>query len=61
MMVITYLKQNPEIKEFWIMASEFDYCLCKTGNQDHMNMFGRRKIKFVEPAPEPGELITLHI
>lgn len=53
MMVITYLKQNPEIKEFWIMASEFDYCLCKTGNQDHMNMFGRRKIKFVEPAPEP--------
>ena len=61
MMVKTYLKNHPDIKEFWIMASEFDYCLCKTDNQDQMDMFGSRKIKEIEPSPEPGELITLHI
>lgn len=61
MMVKTYLKAHPDIKEFWIMAGEFDYCLCKVDNQDHMSMFGRKKIKEIEPPPEDGELITFHI
>ena len=61
MIVKTYLKDHPDIKEFWVMASEFDYCLCKTDNQEHMDMFGCRKIKEIEPPPELGELVTLYI
>lgn len=61
MMVVTYLKQHPDIKEFWVMASGTDCCLCRTDNPDHINMFGRRKIKEIEPPPVEDGLVTLHI
>lgn len=61
MMVKTYLKEHPNIKQFWIMASDIDYCLCDVNDEDHMRMFGCRKIKEIEPPPTDDELITLHI
>lgn len=61
MMIKTYLKEHPDVKQFWVMASDVDYCLCNVDNDDHMTMFGGRKIKEVEPPPEPDEVITFHI
>lgn len=59
MMVRTYLKQHPEVREFWIQAKEA-FVLCHADNFDDMNLHGDWKIKRVEEGPE-GEPVTLHV
>ena len=61
MLVSTYLKRNPDIKEVYIMADNITCCRCRIDDDDDMRMFGRQKIKCIEPPPEPDELVTLHI
>ena len=61
MKVETYLKRNPEIKEFWLQSGDVSYCKCNADNFDDINHFGHCRIKRIEEPPEPGELVTLHI
>ena len=66
MKVETYLKRHPEIAEFYLQAKDRlggpdSFCRCRSDNFDDMNHFGHFNIKRVEEAPEPGELVTLHI
>ncbi len=68
MTIKTFLKKHPEIKEFWIQADERKrprmpevFTRLQADSFDDMNHFGHWKIKSVEDAPEPGELITLHV
>lgn len=66
MMVKTYLKNHPEIKEVWLQAKNKtggpdSFCKCNVNNFDDMNHFGNWKIKGIEKPPEPGELVTLFV
>lgn len=64
MMIRTFVKRNPEIKEFCVQAKDKlggpdPFFLFKTDDFDNMNNFGDWRIKKIEEAPEPGELLTL--
>lgn len=58
MLVRTYLKQHPDVKEFWLMSGTA-FSLCRTDDFDDINNFGDRKITRVEEVE--GEPVTLHI
>lgn len=62
MMVKTYLKRHPEIKEYYLESgtSVATYRREDWISEDNIPL-GDYPIKRIEEAPEPGELITLHI
>ena len=66
MMLKSFLKKYPEIKEFWLQSKDRQgapdsFCLCRSDNFDDMNHFGNFKIKSIVEPPEKGEAITLFI
>lgn len=54
MMVKTYLKNHPEIKEVWLQAKDTGgpnfFCKCNVNNFDDMNHFGNWKIKGISES-----------
>lgn len=62
MFVKTYLKRHPEIQEYYLESgtSVAHYRRRDWISEDNIPLGGYR-IKRIEEAPEPGELVTLHI
>lgn len=62
MTVKTYLKRHPEIQEYYL-ESELSFALYRRKewiSEDNIPL-GDYRIKRIEEAPEPGELMTIHI
>lgn len=62
MFVKTYLKKHPEIQEYYLESKGVPALYRrKDWISDDNIPLGDYRVKRVEEAPEPGELITLHI
>lgn len=68
MLLRTYLKKHPEIKEFWLQSEDKsklpdsrDECNLHDATDflGTINLFGNRKVIKIEE--EPDELTTIHI
>ena len=62
MLLKTYLKRHPEIEEYYVESKTSVALLRRKDwiSEDNIPL-GDYRIKRIEEAPEPGELVTLHI